>query len=348
MNASIRPSGGAVTQFPMMPEKITLGADAKFMTYSIISLGDVKIPRGQGIKEISWSGIFPGKARKNYPFVSSWVDPNTLIKRMEQYRDNGTICKLLVTGTCINYSVYISSFKGKYSGGLGDFYYDIKFIIAREIKIYTTKELKIGTSSKTQRPAAVGLAVLSGPITRLIFPGTNGVGGQLLILGGITIILNGNSNITNGVLQGIGKPKLPMIHAAIALVADVIAMALLLVLTNLGVYTIVIAQIVYAVVMCLLNDRSIKKYMGYKNPWRSAYLSPFLASIPMGVVAGVVYYGLYALIHSNVICLGISVILAAVVYFIVYLFVSKPGEEELGMMPGGRYMKKLARMMKII
>lgn len=116
--------------------------------------GDVKIPRGQGIKEISWSGIFPGKARKNYPFVSSWVDPNTLIKRMEQYRDNGTICKLLVTGTCINYSVYISSFKGKYSGGLGDFYYDIKFIIAREIKIYTTKELKIGTSSKTQRPAS--------------------------------------------------------------------------------------------------------------------------------------------------------------------------------------------------
>ena len=127
---------------------------------------------------------------------------------------------------------------------------------------------------------------LSGPITRLIFPGTNGVGGQLLILGGITIILNGNSNITNGVLQGIGKPKLPMIHAAIALVADVIAMALLLVFTNLGVYTIVIAQIVYAVVMCLLNDRSIKKYMGYKNPWRSAYLSPFLASIPMGGCCG--------------------------------------------------------------
>ena len=168
MNASIRPSGGAVTQFPMMPEKITLGADAKFMTYSIISLGDVKIPRGQGIKEISWSGIFPGKARKNYPFVSSWVDPNTLINRRPNrffckyiyfciYSSssyNGTICKLLVTGTCINYSVYISSFKGKYSGGLGDFYYDIKFIIAREIKIYTTKELKIGTSSKTQRPAS--------------------------------------------------------------------------------------------------------------------------------------------------------------------------------------------------
>ena len=191
-------------------------------------------------------------------------------------------------------------------------------------------------------PAAVGLAVLSGPITRLIFPGTNGVGGQLLILGGITIILNGNSNITNGVLQGIGKPKLPMIHAAIALVADVIAMALLLVFTNLGVYTIVIAQIVYAVVMCLLNDRSIKKYMGYKNPWRSAYLNPLLASVPMAVVAGFSYYGIYKLIHSNFISLGIAVVLGMVAYFIVYLAVSKPSDEQFAMMPGGAYLKKIA------
>ena len=55
-----------------------------------------------------------------------------------------------------------------------------------------------------------------------------------------------------------------MIHAAIALVADVIAMALLLVFTNLGVYTIVIAQIVYA---CLLytswEKRSENPFKGF-------------------------------------------------------------------------------------
>ncbi|MDO4305982.1 MAG: LysM peptidoglycan-binding domain-containing protein [Eubacteriales bacterium] len=154
MDAYITPSGGARTQFPMMPEKISLGADAKFMTYSIISLGDVKIPRGKGIKEISWSGIFPGKPRKNNPLVAAWIAPDTLIKRMEQYRDNGTVCNLLVTGTCINYSVYVSSFKGKYTGGSGDFQYEIKFIIATEIKIYTTKELKIKTPAKTKRTAS--------------------------------------------------------------------------------------------------------------------------------------------------------------------------------------------------
>lgn len=152
MDVYLTPEGGGRIQFPMLPEKVNLGADAKFMTYSIISLGDVKIPRGKGTKEISWSGMFPGEARKKNSLVRKFAKPDTLIKNMESYRDKGTKCTLLVTGTCINYSVYISSFKGKYSGGAGDFFYDVKFIIAREIKISTTKELKI--KSPTARPAA--------------------------------------------------------------------------------------------------------------------------------------------------------------------------------------------------
>ena len=59
-------------------------------------------------------------------------------------------------------------------------------------------------------PAAVGLAVLAYPITRLLFPNTNGTAGTLLLIGAVTIIFNTNSNVSNGVLQGIGKANLPM------------------------------------------------------------------------------------------------------------------------------------------
>lgn len=197
-------------------------------------------------------------------------------------------------------------------------------------------------------PAAVGLAVLSGPVTRLIFGETNGVAAKLLIIGGITIILNGNSNISNGVLQGIGKPNIPMIHAAIALGADVIVMALLLLLTDLGVYAIVLSMVVYAVVMCLLNERAMKKYMRHKNPWKKAYLYPLVASIPMGLVAGGVYYGFYLLVPSNFLCLCVSVVLAVIVYFGVYLFVSRPSKEELFMMPGGSILYRVAGKMNLI
>ena len=197
-------------------------------------------------------------------------------------------------------------------------------------------------------PAAVGLAVLAGPVTRLIFPVTNGVAGNLMVLGAITIILNGNSNISNGVLQGIGKPKIPMINAAIALAADVVIMAILMAVTNLGVYTVVISMIVYAFVMVLLNDRAMKKYMHYRNPWKSAYLPPLLASVPMAAVAGVVYYGLYALIHSNFISLTVAVLLAVIVYFAAYLLVSRPGEDELYMIPGGAYLVRIARKVHLV
>ncbi len=190
-------------------------------------------------------------------------------------------------------------------------------------------------------PSAIGLAVLSQPVTRLIFPRTDGVAGWLMVIGTITIILNGNSNISNGVLQGIGKPNIPMIHAAIALAADVVTIILLLNFTDLGIYAVVISMIVYAVVMCLLNDCSMKKHMHYRTPWRKAYINPLLASVPMAAVAAGVYYGLYALVHSNLISLAAAVILAVIVYFAAYLLISKPTEEDLRLIPGGSILVRI-------
>lgn len=184
-------------------------------------------------------------------------------------------------------------------------------------------------------PASVGLAVLAQPVTRLIFPSTEGVAGQLMVIGVITVILNSTSNISNGVLQAIGKANIPMINAAISLGVDIVFLALVLVFTNMGIYAVVLAMVVYALVMCVLNDRALKKYLGYKNPWRSAYFVPILASIPMGIVAVAVYKLVYAVIGSNFISLIPSIVLAIVVYFVGYLVVAKPKKEDLAALPGG-------------
>ena len=191
-------------------------------------------------------------------------------------------------------------------------------------------------------PSAVGLGVLAGPVTRLIFPRTNGAASTLMLLGVVTIILNGVSNISNGVLQGIGKPNIPMINAALSLAADVVVMAVLLMVTDLGIYTIVAAMIVYAVVMCILNDRAMKKYMDYRNPWIFAYYTPLLASVPMGLTAGGVYYAIYYLTHRNFISLIPALVLAVAVYFVFYLLIAKPSDEELQIIPGGRYLRPFA------
>lgn len=197
-------------------------------------------------------------------------------------------------------------------------------------------------------PASVGLAVLAQPVTRLIFPSTEGVAGQLMVIGVITVILNSTSNISNGVLQAIGKANIPMINAAISLGVDIVFLALVLVFTNMGIYAVVLAMVVYALVMCVLNDRALKKYLGYKNPWRSAYFVPILASIPMGIVAVVVYKLVHVVIGSNFISLIPSIALAMVVYFVGYLVVAKPKKEDLSALPGGTRLAQAAQKLKIL
>ena len=197
-------------------------------------------------------------------------------------------------------------------------------------------------------PASVGLAALAQPVTRLIFPSTEGVAGQLMVIGVITVILNSTSNISNGVLQAIGKANIPMINAAISLGVDIVFLALVLVFTNMGIYAVVLAMVVYALVMCVLNDRALKKYLGYKNPWRSAYFVPILASIPMGIVAVVVYKLVYVVIGSNFISLIPSIALAMVVYFVGYLVVAKPKKEDLAALPGGTRLAQAAQKLKIL
>lgn len=197
-------------------------------------------------------------------------------------------------------------------------------------------------------PASVGLAVLAQPVTRLIFPSTEGVAGQLMVIGVITVILNSTSNISNGVLQAIGKANIPMINAAISLGVDIVFLALVLVFTNMGIYAVVLAMVVYALVMCVLNDRALKKYLGYKNPWRSAYFVPILASIPMGIVAVAVYKLVYAVIGSNFISLIPSIAFAIVVYFVGYLVVAKPKKEDLAALPGGTRLAQVAQKLKIL
>ena len=189
---------------------------------------------------------------------------------------------------------------------------------------------------------ATGLAVLAQPIVFLLYGNSTGLAANLLILGSFSILLNGMSNISNGVLQAIGQQRIPVITAAIALVVDIVVVVVLLFTTNLGVYALLIAMVIYSVVVCVLNDRAMKKYLQYKNPWKEGYLYPVLASVPMGIVAGCICYGLNIFVKSNFICLIVSIPVAAVVYLFAYLIISKPSESQLRRIPGGSYLIRIA------
>ena len=153
MDVRITPNGGSAVYLCMLPESIKFGGSGKFMTYAIISLGDVKVPRGSALDEVSWSGTFPGASRKNEPYVMSeyWQEPKSYIDLFRTWRDNGTKVNVTVSDTGINMDMYVEQFDGKFTGGHGDFEYTVKFVEAQEITITAVKNKK--SSKKTTKKA---------------------------------------------------------------------------------------------------------------------------------------------------------------------------------------------------
>ena len=196
-------------------------------------------------------------------------------------------------------------------------------------------------------PAAVGMCVLADPIMHLLFPSTTALAGKLLMAGAVSVIFYSLSTITNGVLQGIGKPSLPVRHAALSLVINVAVLAVLTKFTPLGIYSVMIATIAYSLAMCILNGRSVTKHLDYHMDISNMFLRPLAAAVLMGGAAVVVYYGLHRLISSNVICLLPAILVAVVVYGLGYLYIAHPSKELLRRFPGGSYLVKIAVKLKV-
>ena len=72
-----------------------------------------------------------------------------------------------------------------------------------------------------------------------------------------------------------------------------------------------------------------------------------MASVVMGVVAYILYYGLSTLIESNALCLGAAILGAIAVYGVLYLRFAGIPREVLRRFPGGRVLVQLATVMGV-
>ncbi|MBO5474686.1 MAG: polysaccharide biosynthesis protein [Lachnospiraceae bacterium] len=199
-------------------------------------------------------------------------------------------------------------------------------------------------------PAMVGMAVLARPIMQFIFPQKDSLdlASELLALLAVTVVLYGLSTLTNAVLQGIGRVNTPVIHSVIALVIQVAGLMALLVCTDLDTYALACANIIYSLVMCLLNQWSVRKYLKYRLDVIKIFIKPGFASLVMGAAAYGIYHGLYMLIPVSRLALLIAIGVAACVYFVVLLLIGGVSEEELKAFPKGTMLVHYAKKFHLL
>lgn len=225
---------------------------------------------------------------------------------------------------------------------------------------YAKKELKEARTSIADAirstmliaiPAAVGLCVLSKPVTQLLFPYPKeslDMAAGLLSALAISIVFYTLSTLTNAVLQGIGKVNIPVFNAAAALFVQTAVLLVLLMFSDLGLYSLVISNIVYSGTMCLLNGRCVKRHLNYRQERLRTYVIPFLAASFMGAAAFGIYHGLNMLVKSNIICLTAAILIAVAVYFVLVIKFGGINEEELKKLPKGRSIYIVAKKMRLM
>lgn len=213
---------------------------------------------------------------------------------------------------------------------------------------------KIGMAVKTTMiisiPCAVGILVLARPITALLFSNereTEDLATELLMALAISVIFYALSTLNSQILQGLGKMSAPIINAAVALAIQTVT-AVLLLYAGLDLYAIVIANIVYSGLMCLLNQMAVRRAAGYRQEIVHTFLIPLLAASGMGAFSWAVYEGLLLLTKSPRISVIPAVLLGACVYFLLLILFRGVSEEELRGFPKGYLLVRLARKCRLM
>lgn len=197
-------------------------------------------------------------------------------------------------------------------------------------------------------PSTMGLTVLAGPVNNLLFSGDNSVAIQMTIYGSLAVVFYSISTVTNAVLQGIDKMRLPIIHALISLVLHLAALELFFYGFDLGIYSMVYANILFAVFMCILNAVSLKKHLKYRQEIRKTILLPAAASAVMGAAAFGAYQLFYRVCGSNLISTVFSILLAILVYGVLLIKFGCLDQDELRRMPGGTRLLGLLKRVRLM
>ena len=184
-------------------------------------------------------------------------------------------------------------------------------------------------------PSTVGLTVLAGPINNLLFSGDNSLAIQMTLYGSIAVIFYSLSTVTNAILQGIDKMHLPIIHALIALVLHIGVLEVMALIMDLGIYSMVYANIAFALIMCVLNHWAIRRTIGYHQEIKKTFVIPTVSAAVMGVCTFGVYKLIFMVIKSNAIATMVSIAAAVAVYGVLLIKLKCMDEDELRQMPGG-------------
>ena len=198
-------------------------------------------------------------------------------------------------------------------------------------------------------PCAVGMAALARPIMMMLYGNNDSLAlaAGIMQSGALLTVLLALSTLTTGILQGLGEMQAPLVHAATAVAIHLGFLVLFVVKFKWNIYGVVYANIIFGLIICLLNARSIRKKLHYRQAIKKTFLVPVIAAGVMGIAAYLVHR-VFNLFAGNTISTILAVCVGAVVYGICLVKLGGILEREIRRLPKGDLLADLLIRLNIL
>jgi stage V sporulation protein B len=198
-------------------------------------------------------------------------------------------------------------------------------------------------------PAAFGLVVLAGPIMRLLYPlrieSAISASTILSVLGFGIVFLSLFQSLT-GVLQGLGKPLVPVWNLAAGALLKIVLTYVLVGVPSLNVRGAAIGTVCGYAMAASLNVIYIKRKLNMNLPIFRLAIKPLISAGFMGTVVYGGYRAMGPLVGSNAATV-ISILAGALVYGWMLINTGALTSEDFELIPRGKKLYSVLNKMKI-
>lgn len=200
-------------------------------------------------------------------------------------------------------------------------------------------------------PAAFGLFVLAKPIIRLLYfkntaEALNSTGEILMYLSFGVIFLTLVQSLT-AILQGIGRPIIPVRNLAVGAVAKIVLAYVLTGIPSINVKGSAISTVVAYLIASTLDLISVKKYTKIKFNIGEVFIRPFISAAGMAVIAKVSHILFYSLIGDKLATI-IAIFMGIITYFLLLMRTGSLTYEDFKLLPKGEKMAKTLVKLKLL
>ena len=197
-------------------------------------------------------------------------------------------------------------------------------------------------------PCSLGLMTLSEPIMLLLYPMQKASavsGAPCLFIMAFGVIFLSTVQTLTGILQGLGRPMVPVVNLFIGAMIKVVLTYTLTGIDTVNVKGAAIGTVAAYIVASTLNIIAVKRLTGVKFDVGLTYVKPIASALVMSAVVWASYRVLFG-VFGNGFSTIVSILIGAVIY-VSMLFITKSiTKDEIKMLPKGGKLVQVINKMK--